>query len=124
MESGDAPRPSRWGRAARAAVPVLLLLAVAAKSALGEWHARDLVLTDETAYLSWAVGATGLGRAGVESGPLYVQWYRLLMHLPVSVEYLPFVSHGLLQAVLAVLFYALVRRLGTGRWVGSPRRAS
>ena len=119
MESGDAPRPSRWCRAAREAVPVLILLAVAAKSAVGEWRARDLAMTDETAYLSFALGATGLGRGGIESGPLYVQWYRLLMHLPVPVEYLPFVSHGLLQAVLAVLFYALVRRLGTGRWAGA-----
>ena len=119
MESGEVPRPSRWCRAAREVVPVLVLLAVAAKSALGEWHARDLVMTDETAYLSWAVGATGLGSVGPESGPLYVQWYRLLMRLPVPIEYLQFVSHGLMQAVLAVLFYALVRRLGTGRWVGA-----
>ncbi len=119
MEGGDALRPSRWCRAAREAVPVLILLAVAAKSAVGEWRARDLAMTDETAYLSFALDATGLGRGGIESGPLYVQWYRLLMHLPVPVEYLPFVSHGLLQAVLAVLFYALVRRLGTGRWAGA-----
>ncbi len=119
MENGEAPRPSRWIRAAREAVPVLILLAVAAKSSFGEWRARDLTLTDETAYLSWAMGKLGPGPIAAEAGPLYVAWYRLLMCLPVGVEYLPFVSHALLQGLLTLLFYALMRRLGVGRWVGA-----
>ncbi len=122
MESGGgSPGLSRWSRVARELLPLLVLLTVSAKSMCGEWRARDLTESDETQYVTFAWNATHPGAPPAEADPLYVPlyagWYRLLMHLPVEVEYLPFVSHGALMTVLAGLFYALVRRLGTGRWM-------
>ncbi len=122
MESGGgSPGLSRWSRVARELLPLLVLLTVSVKSTFDEWRARDLTGTDETLYLTCAWNAAHPGDPPPESSPLYVPlyagWYRLLMYLPVEVEYLPFVSHGALMTVLAGLFYAIVRRLGTGRWV-------
>ena len=122
MESGgESSGPSRWGRVAREALPLVVLLAVCVKSMSGEWRARDLTCSDETMYLAFVLLMSDPNAAPVESNPLYVplyvEWYRLLMQLPIAIQYMPFVSHGLLMAALAGLLYALVRRLGTGRWV-------
>ena len=120
---GESPALSRWGRVAREVLPLLVLFTVGVKSTFDEWRAHDLTATDETLYLRCAWHFSDPAAPPPESSPLYVPlyvgWYRLLMALPVEVEYLPFVSHGVLMVVLAALFYALVRRLGTGRWAGA-----
>jgi hypothetical protein len=124
METGgESLRLSRWPRLTREALPLLVLLAVAFKSMFDEWRTRHLTPGDETQYLGHAWHLSGALARSVKSDPmyvpLYVWWYRLLMLLPVDVEYLPFVSHGLLMALLVGLFYGLVRRLGAGRWAGA-----
>lgn len=101
----------------RDALSVLLLFVVCVKSLFGTWQTCDLTASDETEYAVMALRPDGAERSALYV-PLYVAWYRLLLALPVGGEYLPFVSHALLQTALAVLFYLLVRRLGVGRCVG------
>lgn len=109
--------PSHPARLLRDAVPLVLLLAVCAKSTFGAWQVCDLTASDETEYLVMAARPEGAERSALYV-PLYVAWYRLVLLLPLGPEYLPFVNHALLQTALAVLFYLLARRLGVGRWVG------
>lgn len=116
------PVGSRWSRAARAALPVFVLLAVCAKSTADGWRAHDLTASDETQYVVLAAQrADPDAHAELNPlyAPLYVAWYGLLSRLPLESEFLPYVSHALLLTILAALFYALVRRLGTGRWLGA-----
>ena len=106
------PGRSRWGRVAREALPLLVLIAASTKATYDEWRLRDLTLTDESFYLSLALkSADGGVSRFLEVGPLYLLWYRVLLCAPVGIEYLSFVSHGLLLALLSGLFYALARRL-------------
>src|SRR5687768_11005419 len=115
------PVTPRWRRVAREALPVVVLLAVCVKSTADEWLAYDLTASDETQYVAMAWQMSDPGARPAEENelyvPLYVGCYRLLLLLPIEGEFLPFVVHGVLLALLAVLFYALARRLGTGRWV-------
>jgi hypothetical protein len=105
----------------------LVLFAVCFKSTHDEWRVRELTCSDETLYLACAWHLSDPGAPPAKDNPLYVPlyvgWYRALMLLPVDLEYLPFVTHGALLAVLAGLFYALVRRLSVGRWVATTAAA-
>src|SRR5688572_29293102 len=107
------PVAARW-RFVREALPVLVLLAVSAKSTADEWRTVDLTASDETQYLAMAWQMSDPGAQPAEENalyvPLYVGCYRLLLHVPVEGEFLPFVAHGILLTLLAVLFYALARR--------------
>lgn len=102
----------------RDVAPLLVLLAVCAKSTFGAWQVCDLTASDETEYLVMAARPEGAKQNALYV-PLYVAWYRLLLLLPVAPEYLPFASYAILQTALAVLFYLLARGLGVGRWVGA-----
>ena len=98
------------------------MLSVSCKATFDEWRARDLTPTDETWYLSlaWQMSDSNARRQRNMNAlyvPLYVGWYQLLLRLPIEVEYLPHVCHAVLMTLLACVFYALVRRLGTGRWM-------
>jgi hypothetical protein len=115
------PVSSRRGRIGREVLPLFVLFAVCLKSTHDEWRVRDLTYSDETLYLACAWHLSDPGATPPKDNPLYVPlyvgWYRVLMRLPVELEYLPFVSHGALVTLLTGLFYALVRRLGVGRWM-------
>jgi hypothetical protein len=119
MQTGPSPRPSCWHQLVRELLPFLVLFTASFKATYDEWKTRDLTRTDEVAYVSFALlAADPWGWVSLEAGPLYVLWYQLLTALPIRVSYLPYVSHTLLLATLAGLFYALARRLGAGRWMG------
>lgn len=116
-----APAPPLLSRLARELFPLAVLLAVCAKCTHDIWRASDLTPTDE---ISYALHGKMLGSPlwpDLYDEPLYVPlyavWYRALHQLPVAPEFLPHVSQALLLSALAVLMYALLRRLGTGRAV-------
>lgn len=117
------PVAPRWRRLAREALPVLVLLAVCAKSLAGGLRTTDLITTDEAIYVGlawfWSDPTVPPPKQHPMYAPLYVAWYRLLMLLPVGPEFLPSVNYGLLMTALALLFHALARRLGAGRWVAA-----
>jgi hypothetical protein len=123
METGELPRPSRLRRLAREVMPLLVLIAVGCKANCDEWQIRELTATDETWYLGIAWHMSDPGALPAEYHPmytpLYVGLYRVLLCLPVEVEYLPFVCHALLLTLLGCVFYALTRRLGVGRWLSA-----
>ena len=123
METGEPPHLSHWRRLAHKALPLLVVFAVGCKASFDEWQVRDLTLTDETLYLgiAWQLSDPGAQPAKQHPmyAPLYVYWYRLLLCLPVDVEFLPFVNHAVLMTLLGCVFYALTRRLGVGRCVST-----
>lgn len=120
-EAAQAPAPSVLSRVARELFPLAVLLAVCAKSTHDVWLAFDLTPCDEIHY---SVLGRVLGNPQyphLESDPLYVPlyaaWYHALSQLPVAPEFLPHVNQAVLLTALALLAYALLRRLGTGRAV-------
>lgn len=120
-EAPEAPVPSLLSRLARELFPLAVLLAVCAKSTHDNWRAYDLTPSDE---ISYAMLGRMLGNPlfpDLDKDPLYVPlycaWYRALNQLPVAPEFLPHLSQALLLSALAVLMYALLRRLSTGRAV-------
>jgi hypothetical protein len=121
--AGELHRASGWRRVGREVFPLVVLFAATVKALFGEWQVHDLTACDEAYYLAVALFAQEGGPVGIEVGPLYVLWYRALLLLPIPIEYLSHVSHGLLLGLLSVLFYALARRLGVGRWPGAAATA-
>jgi hypothetical protein len=113
--------PSFLARSARELFPVAVLLAVCAKCTHDNWRAFDLTPTDEISYaLHGKLLGTPLASELDKDPlfvPLYAAWYRALDQLPVAPEFLPHLSQALLLSALALLMYALLRRLGTGRAV-------
>jgi hypothetical protein len=120
-EAPQPPAPSVLARFAHELLPLAVLLAVCAKCTHDIWRTSDLTPTDE---ISYALHGKMLGSPLWPDlpneplyFPLYAAWYRALHQLPVAPEFLPHVSQAVLLSALAVLMYALLRRLGTGRAV-------